>query len=71
MLNWCIKGEVLACWAQDLRNRQLPIDDNGFDAATLDTAMILLDTDHSTDETDFKKPSKLKLDDWDTWEPIL
>ena len=39
----CVRA--LACWARDLRNRQLPIDDNGFDAAALDSAMILLDTE--------------------------
>ena len=60
---------ALAYWARDLRNGQLPINDDGFDAAALDTAMILLDTDNSTDETDLKKPPKLKPDDWDTWEP--
>ena len=31
--------------------------------------MILLDADNSTNETDSKKPQKLKPDDWDTWEP--
>ena len=60
---------ALAYCARDLRNRQLPIDDNGFDAAALAAAMILLDSDNATDETDVKKPLKLKLDDWDTWEP--
>ena len=52
-----------------MRNRQLPIPDDGFDAAALDNAMIMLDTDDATDETDLKKPPKLKQDDWDTWEP--
>ena len=52
-----------------MRNRQLPVDDNGFDAAALANAMIMLDTDNTTDETDVKKPPKLKPDDWDTWEP--
>ena len=47
---------ALAHWARDLRNRQLPIDDNGFDVAALDNAMIMLDTDNATDETDVKKP---------------
>ena len=60
---------ALAHWARDLRNRQLPIPDDGFDAAALDNAMIMLDTDDATDETDLKKPPKLKPDDWDTWEP--
>ena len=60
---------ALAYWARDLRNRQLPIPDDGFDAAALDNAMIMLDTDDATDETDLKKPPKLKPDDWDTWEP--
>ena len=60
---------ALAHWARDLRNRQLPIPDNGFDAAALDNAMIMLDTDDAANETDLKKPPKLKLDDWDTWEP--
>ena len=54
----CVR--VLACWAQDLRNRQLPVND---------TAMILLDANNSTDETDSKKSPKFKPDDWDTWEP--
>ena len=31
--------------------------------------MILLDADNSTNETDSKKPQKLKPDDLDTWEP--
>ena len=56
-------------WARDLRNQQLPIDDNGFDTAAIAAAMISLDTDNATDETDVKKPPKLKQDDWDTWEP--
>ena len=49
-----------------LRNRQMPINDNGFDATALVNAMIVLATDDATDETDAKKPPKLKLDDWDT-----
>ena len=60
---------ALAYWAQDLRNRQLPVDDNGFDVAALDDAMIMLDTDNAANETDLKKPPKLKPDNWDTWEP--
>ena len=47
---------ALAYWARDLRNRQLPIPDDGFDAAALANAMIMLDTDDATDETDLKKP---------------
>ena len=60
---------ALAHWAQDLRNRQLPVDENGFDVAALDDAMIMLDTDNAANETDLKKPPKLKPDNWDTWEP--
>ena len=59
----------LAHWAKNLRNKQLPIDDSGFDAVALDSTMISLDTDNATNETDLKKPPKLKLDDWDTWDP--
>ena len=55
---------ALAYWAQDLRNRQLPINDNGFDATALANAMIMLDADNAIDETDLKKPPKLKPDNW-------
>ena len=75
-LNGCQVGalkvksvRVLACWARDLQNRQRPIDDNGFDAAALANAMIMLDTDNATDETDLKKPPKFEPDHWDIWEP--
>ena len=37
---------ALANWALHLRNMQLPINNDGFDEAALDTAMILLDTDN-------------------------
>ena len=52
-----------------MQNRQLLINDNGVDATALVNAMIVLDTDNATDETDVRQPPKLKPDDWDTWEP--
>ena len=59
---------ALAHWARNLRNRQLPIDDNAFTEAACDAAMAALDIDKA-DETELKKPPKLKSDEWDTWEP--
>ena len=51
---------VLAHWARNLRNRQLPIGNNAFTHAACNEAMATLDIDEA-EETELKKPPKLKL----------
>ena len=61
---------AMAHWARELTKRQLPVPDDGFDAAALAAALQEMDA-LTVDDTEVKKPPMLKPEDWDIWEPAF
>ena len=65
------KVRALVFWARDLRQRQLPIPNNGFTPAVLQETLQIMEASENMDEVAVKRPPVLKQDNWDDWEPTF
>ena len=65
------KIRALVFWARDLKQRQLPIPDNGFTLAVLQETLQIMEASENMDEVAVKRPPILKSDNWDDWEPTF
>ena len=64
------KVRALVFLAQDLRQRQLPIPDNGFTPTVLQEMLQIMEASENMDEVAVKQPPVLKQDNWDNWNPF-
>ena len=65
------KVRALVFWARDLRQRQLPIPDNGFTPTVLQETLQIMEASENMDEVAVKRPPVLKQDNWDVRNPKI